>query len=229
MTKSTLILYSLGVICLAGVVSYILKEQDSASPPTQSFSPAIEPTRSELELAEMSKKDVISEPHDKVELDTVQNGEQTPLTASTNQNEINWGDSFNSVENAEAHFVNEEGELLKSGLDSFFKAKDFDEILDALDKVGTNEKSVSRKNNLKDYFYEEFAATAHTERFSCANKICAVTFIGDAGANERYQNLSKFGENYVFTKSTINEYGEGVYKMLLVETDDASSLTIKPN
>ncbi len=89
MTKSTLILYSLGVICLAGVVSYILKEQDSSSPPTQSFSPAIEPTRSELELAEMSKKDVISEPHDKVELDTVQNGEQTLLTASTNQNEIN--------------------------------------------------------------------------------------------------------------------------------------------
>ena len=229
MTKSALNLYSLGIICLVGVVSYIMKEQDSSSTPTQSFSPAIEPTRSELESAEMSKKDVILEPHDKIALDSEQNGAQTPSTASTNQNVINWGDSFTSVENAEAHFVNEEGELLKSGLDSFFKAKDFDEILDALDKVGTNEKSVSRKNNLKDYFYEEFAATAHTERFSCANKICAVTFIGDAGATERYQNLSKFGENYVFTKSTVNEYGEGVYKMLLVETDDASSLTVKPN
>jgi len=118
---------------------------------------------------------------------------------------------------------------LKGGLDSFFKAEDVDEILDAMDKVGTNEKSVSRKNSLKDYFYREYAATAHAERFSCANKICAVTFIGDAEATERYQHLSQFSENYIFTKSTVNEYGEGVYKMLLIETDDASSLTIKPN
>ena len=56
MTKSALNLYSLGIICLVGVVSYIMKEQDSSSTPTQSFSPAIEPTRSELESAEMSKK-----------------------------------------------------------------------------------------------------------------------------------------------------------------------------
>tara|TARA_A200000159_G_scaffold4941_2_gene4640 strand:+ start:9429 stop:10121 length:693 start_codon:yes stop_codon:yes gene_type:complete len=230
MTKKALFLFSIVIFFLVVSVSYILQKQDFIFTPANKFSATSEPVPSELESGKKPPEEkLILMPDEVAELAKNQTSEQTPLAESTNQNVIKWEDSFYSTESAEAYFVNEEGELLKSGLDSFFKAKDLDEILDAMDKVGTNEKSVSRKNKLKDYFYKEFAATAYSERFSCANKICAVTFIGDPEATERYQNLAQFSENYIFTKSTVNEYGEGVYKMLVIETEDASSLTVKPN
>ena len=228
MTKNALFLYSIVIIGVVGSISYFLKGQDSPLISTQNFSPESDSARSESESYEMPENNSIAKSQQTGGLTTDLISEQPHLTESTHQNATKWSDAFDSIESAEAYFVNEEGELLKSGLDSFFKTKDLAEILDALDKVGTNEKSASRKNNLRDYFYKEFADTAHSERFSCASKICVVTFIGDAGATDHYQNLSKFSENYIFTNSTVNEYGEGVYKMLLVETDDASTLTINP-
>ena len=243
MTKKALLSYFVVVIALIGCVSYILNDQESPSNPTQNPNSTSEHAQSKLERQkhmsglsatkietnETQEQDVILISQDKDESTTAQDREQKNLTESTDENAIKWEDVFNSIESAEDHFVNEDGHLLKSGLDNFFKAKDINEIMDALDEVGTNEKSVSRKNKLSDYFYKEYADTTHSERFSCANKICVVTFTGDAEATESYQNLSKFSENYIFTNSKVNEYGEGVYKMLLVETDDASSLTVKSN
>lgn len=230
-----------GSIFLVGIFGYFHQEKDPSLSPGQNStlandfteSGAIEDTSassfSGIETQEMKENDDHSKFQDKDKLINAKNENDDLLTESDNQNATNWALAFNSIESVEAHFINEEGDLLKSGLESFFKAKDFDEILDALDKVGTSQKSVLRKNNLKDYFYKEYADTTHSERFSCANKICTVTFIGDSEATEHYQNLSKFSENYIFTNNTVNEYGEGVYKMLLVETDAPSSLRVKSN
>ncbi|MFC4701161.1 hypothetical protein ACFO4O_13385 [Glaciecola siphonariae] len=136
---------------------------------------------------------------------------------------------FSSIEEAHDYFVLANGAIMKNSLQVVFADTDFTNVLNGFDQLASDEKSSKRVANLKHYFYDKFSDNTHSERFSCAGSICAATFVSSDGNLEHYQTLSEFDKNYIFTNVTKNEYDESVYKMIIVETDDPSTLSISSN
>ncbi len=132
---------------------------------------------------------------------------------------------FQSAEQLTSGFINEDGEVSKAALEDSFKVSDFEEFIAKVDAIEKSENATIREATLAQSLYQLEDIQVYSERYSCAGKICLVSFNFD-GNDENTAELSKFTDNYSFTNITEGENGAKQFKAVYIETDDPSTLSL---
>ena len=132
---------------------------------------------------------------------------------------------FRSAEQLTSGFINEDGEVSKAALEDSFKVSDFEEFITKVDAIEKSENAAIREATLVQNLYQLEDIQVYSERYSCAGKICLVSFNFD-GNDENTAELSKFTDNYSFTNITEGENGVKQFKAVYIETDDPSTLSL---
>jgi hypothetical protein len=132
---------------------------------------------------------------------------------------------FQSAEQLTSGFINEDGEVSKAALEDSFKVSDFEEFIAKVDAIEKSENAAIREATLAQSLYQLEDIQVYSERYSCAGKICLVSFNFD-GNDENTAELSKFTDNYSFTNITEGENGAKQFKAVYIETDDPSTLSL---
>ncbi|MGI2174864.1 hypothetical protein [Shewanella ulleungensis] len=132
---------------------------------------------------------------------------------------------FQSAEQLTSGFINEDGEVSKAALEDSFKVSDFEEFITKVDAIEKSENAAIREATLAQNLYQLEDIQVYSERYSCAGKICLVSFNFD-GNDENTAELSKFTDNYSFTNITEGENGVKQFKAVYIETDDPSTLSL---
>ncbi|WP_445777525.1 hypothetical protein [Shewanella sp.] len=132
---------------------------------------------------------------------------------------------FQSSEQLTSGFINEDGEVSKAALEDTFKASNFEAFIAQVDSIEKSENAAIREATLAQSLYQLEDIQIYSERYSCAGKICLVSFSFN-GIDEKTAQLSKFTDNYSFTNIIEDENGVKQFKAVYIETDDPSTLSL---
>lgn len=132
---------------------------------------------------------------------------------------------FQSAEQLTSGFIDEDGEVSKAALEDSFKVSDFEEFITKVDAIEKSENAAIREATLVQNLYQLEDIQVYSERYSCAGKICLVSF-NFHGNDENTAELSKFTDNYSFINITEGENGVKQFKAVYIETDDPSTLSL---
>lgn len=122
-------------------------------------------------------------------------------------------------------FLNEGGNVSKAALEDAFNASDFNELIQVVNSIDKTENGTARESLLSERLYKLDNIQVHSETYSCAGKICLVSFDFEGDENSASE-LSNFTKNYSFTNIVVGENGFKKFKAIYIQTDDPSTLTL---
>ncbi|OKY28067.1 hypothetical protein [Thalassotalea sp. PP2-459] len=104
---------------------------------------------------------------------------------------------------------------------------DFSLLVEKLDSIKESKQAFEREMKIQHYLTNSLDFTHYNEKYSCAGKVCAVTFIFENKSNKKQlESFGDFDSNFSFGNFSINESGENVYKGVFIKTDDPSKLAV---
>ncbi|MCL1051734.1 hypothetical protein L2755_19190 [Shewanella abyssi] len=133
--------------------------------------------------------------------------------------------SFSSADELTSTYVQENGTVSSAAIIETFNVGDFDEFVSRVSAIEQSENAALRESTLAEKLLNLRGINIYAERYSCAGKICTVSFDFD-GSDEDVDELSKFAKNYSFKNIVEDEHGNKKFKALYIETDDPSTLTL---
>jgi hypothetical protein len=134
---------------------------------------------------------------------------------------------FKTEQDINTSFIRHDNAIYQSTLISTFKTENFGQFIATLDSVTEDHASIENKQQLSDYLVQQYDARISNERYSCAGRICAISFNYPADTDEKsLKTFNDFGSYFSFSNHSQDEYGNLVMKTILITTDDPSSLTI---
>lgn len=225
-------------VCVLGVISAVFlslgnskSSKENAHPPVSSSLQAkVRPlTVNNADDAKSEHNNPNApEPNNSEETDSPQfkGTETSPNTGEKAKTENSWQQAFNDIQSTEQFFLRDDGAVKREGLERVFKAEEFQNVIEALKLAGSDLASAQRHQTLQDYYYAQFADVSHSERFACSGRVCAASFVSTKDDSSHFSSLADFDQNYVFTRSVPNENGDVEYNIIMIETDDPSSLTV---
>jgi hypothetical protein len=135
--------------------------------------------------------------------------------------------SFNTEQQINDTYINQDDAIYQSALITSFKTEDFSTIIASLNSVEKNSNATENELKLGNTLMQQYGSTISNEKYSCAGRICAVMFNYPPDTDkEKLRNLHNYGSHYSFYNDSIDEYGNPVMKAIFVSTDDPSKLTI---
>jgi hypothetical protein len=132
---------------------------------------------------------------------------------------------FQSPTTLTSAYLNEDGAVSREALEDTFKASDFNELIQVINSIDKSENGAARESLLSESLYELDNIQIYSESYSCAGKICMVSFDFEGDENSASE-LSKFTKNYSFTNIADGENGSKKFKAVYIETDDPSTLSL---
>lgn len=132
---------------------------------------------------------------------------------------------FQSPMTLTSTYLNDDGEVSRAALEDTFNASDFNELIQVINSIDKAENGAARESLLSERLYKLDNVQVYSESYSCAGKICMVSFDFEGDENSASE-LSKFTENYSFTNIVDGENGAKKFKAVYIETDDPSTLSL---
>ena len=102
--------------------------------------------------------------------------------------------NFHSAEQFTSAFLNEDGEVSSVALEDAFNIIDFKQLIERVDSIEKTDNASLRESTLLDSIYKLEDVQIYSESYSCAGKICLVSF-GFEGNDENVSALSHFTSN----------------------------------
>lgn len=133
--------------------------------------------------------------------------------------------NFHSADQFTSAFLNEDGEVSSVALEDAFNIIDFKQLIERVDSIEKTDNASLRESTLLDSIYKLEDVQIYSESYSCAGKICLVSF-GFEGNDENVSALSQFTSNYSFTNIVAGDNGAKKFKAVYIETDDPSTLRL---
>ena len=133
--------------------------------------------------------------------------------------------NFYSADQFTSAFLNEDGEVSSAALEDTFNIIDFKQLIERVDSIEKTDNASLRESTLLDSIYKLEDVQIYSESYSCAGKICLVSFDFE-GNDENVSALSQFTSNYSFTNIVAGDNGAKKFKAVYIETDDPSTLRL---
>jgi hypothetical protein len=132
---------------------------------------------------------------------------------------------FQSSEQLTSGFINKDGAVSQIALEETFRVNDFENFIERINSIEKSEDAAMRESLLSESLYKLEGIHVYSESYSCAGKICLVSFNFD-GNDESASELSKFTDNYSFTNIIEGEHGSKQFRAVYIESDDPSTLSL---
>lgn len=133
--------------------------------------------------------------------------------------------NFHSAEQFTSAYLNEDGEVSSVALEETFNITDFKQLIERVDSIEKTDNASLRESILSDSIYKLKDVQTYSESYSCAGKICLVSFDFE-GNDENVSELSTFTNNYSFSNIVVGDNGAKKFKAVYIETDDPSTLRL---
>lgn len=133
--------------------------------------------------------------------------------------------NFHSAAQFTSAFLNEDGEVSSVALEDTFNIIDFKQLIERVDSIEKTDNASLRESTLLDSIYKLEDVQIYSESYSCAGKICLVSFDFE-GNDENVSALSQFTSNYSFSNIVEGDNGVKKFKAVYIETDDPSTLML---
>lgn len=184
---------------------------------------------SELKTEDLDESDVLDIGHKSSGSDSVVLAQKGKPVEMKNEGDVFLNSSaFDSADNLDSAYINEDGSVSKESLTNSFLASDFEQLVTKLRDLGNNENAIERQALLSQKMYDTLGANIYSENYSCGGNVCAVTFKSVEDIPEaQITALSNFSKNYTFKNKSIDEFGDLVMKMLFIAAEDPSQLTVR--
>ncbi len=134
--------------------------------------------------------------------------------------------SFSNSTAFTSSYLNNSGVVSKGALEDTFLSKDFNEFIERVKGIEPSNEASLRASLLADKLHSIKDINIHSSNYSCAGKICVISFNYASENDTVIDELSNFSTNYTFTNIIKNEDGSNVFKGVYIETDDPSSLRV---
>lgn len=133
--------------------------------------------------------------------------------------------NFSSSDDITSAYLHEDGTVSRIALEETFNVSDFNDFIERIKMIEKSESAIIRENMLIEKLNNLKNININSENYSCAGKICTVSFYFE-GIDEEVDQISTFAKNYVFKNIVTDENGNKNFKAVYIETDDPSTLTL---
>lgn len=126
-----------------------------------------------------------------------------------------------------SHFIRNDDAIYERTLVSSFQTKDFNQFIMSLDSIAKDYNAIENEQQLSNYLLQQYGSRINNERYSCAGRICAVSFnYGSNSDTNSFKTLNEAGSYFSFYNTSQDEHGNPMMKAILITTDAPESLTI---
>jgi len=195
------------------------------SPQTETSESFTELTETDKELFSDAKVGSIQEDalaaKSESEVNSENSGNDSQTSGPITLNGIQLSDE-NSINDA---FLDDQASVSRNALSEVFTSEDFHQLLSQFRVVNESQNSINREIKLINSL-NDMNVSVYDEDYTCRGKICALTFTHDSLSELDVDKLGEFDSNYVFKNTVITDTGDKKVKVLYIQTEDPSTLTL---
>ncbi|MEH8018415.1 hypothetical protein MN202_14330 [Rheinheimera muenzenbergensis] len=126
-----------------------------------------------------------------------------------------------------SYFIRNDDAIYEKTLVSSFQTQDFNQFIMSLDSIAKDYTAIENEQQLSNYLLQHYGSRINNEIYSCAGRICAVSFNYASNRDtESFKTLNEAGSYFSFYSTSLDEHGNPVMKAILITTEAAESLTI---
>lgn len=124
-------------------------------------------------------------------------------------------------------FVEDDGSINRHSLESVFLASDFANTIRAMREIPEEAEDSEYQAKLFTQLNQTLNSGYRSEEYSCRGGVCLVSFVySNTLSEDDVSKIRDFGENYIFSNIGALNLQENTLRAVLIQTNDASSLTI---
>lgn len=126
-----------------------------------------------------------------------------------------------------SYFIRNDDAIYEKTLVSSFQTQDFNQFIMSLDSIANDYTAIENEQQLSNYLLQHYGSRINNERYSCAGRICAVSFNYASNSDTNsFKTLNEAGSYFSFYNTSLDEHGNPVMKAILITTEAPESLTI---